>query len=229
MMEVMTNDIRTAEYESLRQEVLQNKRFVFERPLAIIAAAGLAALQLSASPSMLALPPLVILVLCVNLWFTANRIWSNARIVGYIAVALEPGSGYTWMGWENALRLHRKWTKTHSPEQRQKRIKPHLAFDTMPDSMMFYPMLLGLHVVPVVFAFTALLLTITWNHPIAESVMLVATILSASCFVALCLGPHRPHKMTHLIEEQRATWLAVFAESKANKASEIRAGELVES
>lgn len=168
MQEAITDDIRTAEYESLRQEVLQNKQYIFERPLAIIAAAGIAALQLSENLSMLALPSLVILVLCVNLWFTGNRLRSNARIVGYIAVALEPGSHYSWIGWENALRLHRKWTKSYSPKQRKKRIKPHLAFDAMPDSMMFYPMLLALHIVPVIFAFIAFLLTLSWHHPIAE-------------------------------------------------------------
>lgn len=218
----MTTDIKTSEYESLRQEILQNKQFIFERPLAIIAAGGIAALQLSGSTSMLALPTLVILVLSINIWFTANRIRSNARIVSYISVMIEPGSRQPWIGWENALRLHRKWTNTYNYEKRKQLMASHLAFDAMPDAMMFYPVLLALHIVPVAAAFTAFLLAMGGGHALAERIMLVATILATSWFTILCVGPYRPEKMTHLIELQRASWLAVFAEDsqRPNQTSE---------
>lgn len=205
-------DLRSAEYESLRQELLQNKQFVFERPLVIIALAGVAAVQLSDTTPVLALPALLISVLCVNLWFTANRLRSNARIAGYIAATLEPGCPHAWIGWENALRLHRKWYKSTMPAERQTRIKPYLDSDSTPDAMMYFPIILALHAVPAVFAFIASLLTLSDGPRGVRLVMSGLTILATACFAALCRGPYRPCNMTHMIETQRATWLAIFDE-----------------
>jgi len=83
------SDIRTAEYESLRQEMLQNKRYVFERPLVIIGAVGLAAAQLSGTHAAVTLPVLLVALLWLNLWFTVNRLRSTARIVAYVGLVLE--------------------------------------------------------------------------------------------------------------------------------------------
>ena len=77
------------EYSSLREEMLQNKGYVFERPLLIITAAGIASIQLSGKPSVVLLPFLLVIILSINLWFTINRLESTARIASYISVALE--------------------------------------------------------------------------------------------------------------------------------------------
>jgi hypothetical protein len=99
-------EMRIEEYGILRNELLQNKQYVFERPLLIITAAGVAAVQLSDAPSVLLLPVLLIVLLLINLWFTVNRLKSIARIAAYIAVVLE-SAPKAWIGWEGALRKHR--------------------------------------------------------------------------------------------------------------------------
>lgn len=71
--------MRVEEYGTLRNELLQNKQYVFERPLLIITAAGVAAIQLSDEPSVLLLPVLLIILLLINLWFTVNRLKSIAQ------------------------------------------------------------------------------------------------------------------------------------------------------
>jgi len=209
------NDLRCSEYESLREELLQNKQYVFERPLVIIAAAGVAAIQLPEGASVLALPPLLISVLSVNLWFTVNRIRSNARIVGYIAAALEPANEYSWLGWENAVRLHRKWTKARTPARRASDIKPYQDPEAMPDAMTFYPMVLFLHIVPVVFAVIASGFALGNQCSMTGIAMFVLTIATCGVFAWLALRPFHPDRMIYLIEEQRAIWLAVLHEHSA--------------
>ena len=58
--------MRVEEYGTLRNELLQNKQYVFERPLLIITAAGVAAVQLSNEPSVLLLPVLLIMLFIVD-------------------------------------------------------------------------------------------------------------------------------------------------------------------
>src|SRR5690348_7571510 len=92
-------NIRSSEYASLRQEMLDNKKLIFERPFIIIGGIGLAVLKFETSPLMLVLPSFLIFLLCINLSLTANRLRSNARISGYLAAIIEPG--ISWIGWEN--------------------------------------------------------------------------------------------------------------------------------
>ena len=47
----MCEDIKGREYDSLRNELLQNKRYIFERPLLIMTAASVAFSQLASNPS----------------------------------------------------------------------------------------------------------------------------------------------------------------------------------
>jgi hypothetical protein len=81
-------DMKT-EYTSLREELLQYRRYIFERPLLIVGA-GIALSR--ADTSLVVMPPLVAVLLTFNFWFTVNRLRSSARIVAYIQSALE-GTG----------------------------------------------------------------------------------------------------------------------------------------
>jgi hypothetical protein len=207
------SEIQPLEYEALRQELLQNKQYVLERPLLIIGAAGVAAMQLPESAPALALPALLISVLCVNLWFTANRLRSSARIIGYIAAIIEPGSQFPWIGWENALRLQRHWTKNTPADRIAEniaRFQEHGA--AIPDAMRFYPMVMALHVVPVVFAVIASLIVTVEKSDWVKISMLVVTISATACFVYLAFFRYRLGEMTRLIEDQRAIWMAVFTD-----------------
>ena len=65
------------EYETLRAELLDGKKYVFERPILIITAA-LASVQLLEKGQAIYLTPIVIWLLSFNLWFTVNRIGSIA-------------------------------------------------------------------------------------------------------------------------------------------------------
>jgi hypothetical protein len=77
------------EYNTLRQELLEAKRYVFERPLAIAAVAAIG-LQSFEKPQHIALPFALSLLTLFNYWFTVNRLQSAARIVAYINLVLEP-------------------------------------------------------------------------------------------------------------------------------------------
>ena len=64
-----------AEYQSLRQELLDSKKYVFERPLAIAALAA-AGIQYYGKPLHIVLPLAVALLTLFNFWFTVNRLLS---------------------------------------------------------------------------------------------------------------------------------------------------------
>lgn len=210
-------ELRCSEYKSLRQELLENKKYIFERPLAIVAAVGIAAAQFKDNPHVAALPSFLIWILWVNLWFTVNRMHSTARIAAYINTAIEPKNPIPWIGWENALRRHRIWNRQHGPSKRQELIKAQMEAAPQPDSMRFYPMLLALHLVPVIFAVAASLLFVWDKHNATQSWMtrdaLIGAFTGISALVFLgyvSFGSWRPSQMNRLIENQRATWLAVF-------------------
>jgi hypothetical protein len=199
-----------AEYNTLRAELLENKKYVFERPLLIITAAGIASLQLSNTVSAMWLPFLLITLLLINLWFTVNRLQSIARIAAYINVVLE-SYPEKWKGWETALRLHRKWHKAHDSDTQKDLIEPHIDKSAIPDAMMFYPPLFLLHVATVVVTL-AVAIQSTPHYPLTKEsiVSLLSTVGLACVFAVYCLGKFHPKKMTDLIERQRAIWIVVL-------------------
>jgi hypothetical protein len=169
-------------------------------------------MQLSETRTVLALPPLLICILCVNLWFTENRLRSSARICGYIGVALEPGSRYPWVGWENALRLYRKWVKTYDDDVQASRINKIFDHTTTPRGMRYYSLLVALHVVPVVFAMIASTLTLCNGADKIKIAMVLLTAAAAAYFANLAAGRLRPDKVTHLVEYERSIWELVFGD-----------------
>ncbi|MBM3126573.1 MAG: hypothetical protein FJZ87_16135 [Chloroflexi bacterium] len=206
--------LRSLEYTTLRSELLQNKQYVFERPLLIITAAGVASVQLSREPVVVLLPILLVFILLINLWFTVNRLRSMARIAAYIEVVLESDDGKRWIGWEKSLRMHRIWMKLHSQEERKTMLKPYIEQAAIPDAMMFYPPIFWLHGVMVILAVAVALITGMKSPEISQVIASWATLLVGLVFGGYCIGPYRPGKMTNLIEVQRAIWIVVLGRRK---------------
>ena len=77
------------EYDTLRSELNENKKYVFERPLLIFSSA-LVLFKLSSDISFASLiPGFFTFLLVFNLHFTYNRLLSSARIIAYIRLRLE--------------------------------------------------------------------------------------------------------------------------------------------
>jgi hypothetical protein len=214
---------RLAEYNSLRNELLQNKQYVFERPLLIITATGIAAVQVSDKPSLI-LPVLLIIILWVNLRFTVNRLRSIARIVAYISVVLE-SAPERWTGWENALRTYRIWIKQHTKEEQRFLLAKHIDQDAIPDAMMFYEPIYLLHVSTVIGALVLSIPSLSDIRDVPEIVSFVFALAAAFLFLYYGLGSYHPKKMRNLIEVRRAIWIEVL-----NMADQIKnPGLIVES
>jgi hypothetical protein len=201
------NDIRVAEYESLRQEISQNKRYVFERPLLIIGAAGFSATQVPEHPVALVIPGLLVALLWLNLWFTVNRLMSTSRIVAYIALVLE--SNNNWIGWENALIRYRQYEKAKALlKQNEKNANNLNSKKQPPDSMWFYHILIWLHAVPAIVSFAiSLSYFIKTQEPFTIAGFIFTLILSISFGVA-CLKPFHPKVFTGMVGIQRDLWCA---------------------
>jgi len=96
------------EYESLRNEINDNRKYVFERPLLIFSAACIFFDSVSKTDYAILFPCLIVLLLLFNLHFTANRLNSNARIIAYIRLYIEKNqpSNYQWETFLNAYRIN---------------------------------------------------------------------------------------------------------------------------
>lgn len=226
--------ILISEYESLREEMLQNKRYVFERPLLIITAAGIASIQLSGSRSVSILPLLVVVILLINLWFTVNRLRSTAVIIAYIEVILE-NKNFEWIGWESSLRLWRIWVKqqtqnvSNGSEDKdddfstiKKKVMKYMDVSAIPDAMMFYPPIYWFHLVmALVSVLVSGIMVIvpsctTNNNWSVDNINLLVFLMTFSFgiyFVFNCIGPLNPSNMNDLVEISRGIWLAVFSDN----------------
>jgi hypothetical protein len=129
------------EYQTLRQELLESKRYVFERPL-LIATAGIASLGAVKGDYIAAVPLFMTIFLLFNFWFTVNRLHSAARIVAYIQIELEEQSCGHWKGWETCLREYRRWQKNPKADEI---VESELDQAAIPDALMYYPPIYRLH------------------------------------------------------------------------------------
>lgn len=205
-MNTLLVELVSNEYSSLRSELLQNKQFVFERPLLIITAIAVASTQLTEKQSIFLLPFLLIFVLLINLWFTAERIQSNARIVAYIEVFLESDESQKWIGWEKSLRYYRIWKKMQSKKAINEFIKNEINPAAIPDSGMFYPSIFWLHLGMVILAMVIAILPLTEKITLIQLIASSATLLLGMFFIIKCCSSYRPSRMKDLIEIQRVIW-----------------------
>lgn len=95
-------NIRINEYNSIRNELLENKRFIFERPLVVVAGI-LVLLSSFKEPIVYLLSTVAIFLLIYNLNFSINRFKSSANMSAYISRFHEGDLISEWFGWENYL------------------------------------------------------------------------------------------------------------------------------
>lgn len=213
-------EIRLEEYRSLLGEHKKNRSYIFERPIIILGLVAVAMRYFYESPiGEFGLAGLIF-ILCFNLWFTGNRLQSDARIVAYIQLVHEGELRAEWFGWESALRQYRRWRTLHTEtgdleKLRLKKLDPKV----IPSVLRFYPGIWMLHLVLVLLTFVVTLISGFPSKTVLESVGLGATLVAAIIFVIYAFGSLCPTRLKAGIELERATWLCVFEESQIEKGS----------
>ena len=139
-------DYYDKEYDYLRREIDENKKYVLERPFLTIGLGAAAAGSLKENFVHI-IPPLIIFLLSFNLWFTINRLTSSARIVAYIQVFIEEGK--TYIGWKNFLRKYRAFIKSQDARTFKQLIRKQLNAKGAPDSFRFYNVIWWFHAVSI--------------------------------------------------------------------------------
>ena len=205
----MTEYSPSDEYNALRDELLQSKKYVFERPLLIITVA-LGSLNFIEKAYIVYLPPIAIGLLMFNLWVTVNRMKSMARIVAYIQLELEEKCWRPWLGWETCLRYYRKWIKKHQKNQKEL-IAQRLDQNLAPDAIGYYHTIFIMHVTIVFILFIGSLLSVVLKPSWYTSLFFVFTIIAVAVFTyfSWCW---RPQKCLTLLEEERIRWNYIFEE-----------------
>lgn len=201
------------EYNTLRQELLEAKRYVFERPLAITAIAAIG-LQSFEKPQHIALPFAISLLTLFNYWFTVNRLQSAARIVAYVNLVLEPGARLRWVGWETSLRCYRQWLGSRTEREARDYVDANLERSAAPDALMYYPPVYYFH--EALMAFASVLAAVQ----LTQDATLWAWMFSVG---AAALGAWsiwyfvrwRPGRLRTAIERNRVIWQAALAEPLA--------------
>lgn len=210
------------EYKFLRQELETNRKFVFERPLLIVGATLTiaAALRNQIMGILWFLPLPFLTILFYNLWFTCNRLRSNARIVAYIQLVHEGSERLLWIGWETALHeFRRRAYRVDRERKAAKKTRKKAATPPTPSpgtyhSMGFYDQIFYFH---IVLALMASLLTVLPNPAaptggrIDPGVMVpVFVALPMAVFLFYSFYRFRPQKIRHLIDRNQAIWREVL-------------------
>jgi hypothetical protein len=179
------------EYNSLRNELLQGKKYVFERPLLIITL-SFAGLNFMDKAYVAYLPPMAIGLLMFNLWFTVNRMRSIARIVAYIQIELEEKLWRPWLGWETCLRHYRMWGKEHRDDQ-QELVESWIDRNAVPDAIGYYPTIFIMHVAVVLLLLIGSLLALL-NNPSTHAFILFALTFLTVIWFSLSALKWRPNR-----------------------------------
>lgn len=189
------------EYESLRNELAQSKKYVFERPLVIV---GIGLVLVAGGHASSAIwVALLAGLLLLNFWFTVNRLRSAARITAYIQIVLEGDA--LWEGWENSLRKYRKWMQA-TPDIEQI-IESELADsdETIPEALTYYRPIHQLHIALVIVATIAggLIAVISPN---AMNVIAGLALIAIAAGFAWLAWTSKPSEMRTLIEREGIIW-----------------------
>lgn len=214
-MSTLHESQKIEEYRTLREELLQAKKYVFERPLLIVVV-GFAGLK--GVDNMQHISPLLVIVailLLFNFWFTVNRLFSAARIVAYIQLELEGNTDRKWRGWETCLREYRRVVKHELIHDKSDiSIKPD--DEVIPDALMYYPTIYMLHIGLMFFTFfSSIFLAVTVKGILTIGCMVLVLLLTSG-FV-MQLYRYRPQLMRTISEQNRAIWLHVFASMQARE------------
>jgi hypothetical protein len=197
------------EYKTLREELLVAKKYIFERPLLILAlvAAGSRILETGYAVLLLVLAAALVLF---NFWFTFNRLSSAARIAAYVQLELEARAHGRWVGWETCLREYRRWLKGDTGKK-DVEIESSLDEEAVPDASMYYPPIYMLHI-GLMFLVTAAAVVLTFRQWSWLSGVSAFLVMSLAVWFCAYLHPYRPKRMRTLIERNRVIWERVFEE-----------------
>jgi hypothetical protein len=194
------------EYNSLREELNQSKKYVFERPIAIVALV-VAGIKIFDFNYIYIFPLLTLILFIFNFWFTANRLMSGTRIAAYIQVMIEENLHGKWVGWETCLRYYRKWINEN--EDRHTLIAPEIQTSAVPDALMYFPPIYYFHVGGVVFTLLISFFLLTDSINPYSNAFCIATIFTGF-FSTRIFWTYRPSRMKTLIEENRVIWIKVI-------------------
>jgi hypothetical protein len=203
------------EYQSLRQELLESKKYVFERPL-LVAALAIAALNAVEQASVAVVPVLLTAFLLFNLWFTINRLFSAARIVAYIQLQLEERAGGPWQGWETSLREYRRWPKKLGKLEAKRIVDSELDKEALPDALMYYPAIYVLHIGIACLSVASSVLILITRGPTWLNVGCCTITVLLTAAALPYLRDHGPDFMKTTIERNRVIWKYVFAGMSSN-------------
>jgi uncharacterized membrane protein len=155
------------EYETLRHELNENKKYIFERPLVIITAAFVLFGYASDSDFIMLFPPVIIYLLLFNLKFTSNRLDSSARIVAYIRLFIEERNKESFQ-WESFLSKYRE------PNEGEEK------------GLRYYPTIYWFHIISaLLFLFLEVLLY--FENPVKFNEIWSFSSMITSISVTLCL------------------------------------------
>lgn len=211
----LKEDLIKLEYSSLREELARNKQYIFERPLAIIGAIGIALVQAKDSNFLPILPLFLIAALWTNLDLTVNRLRSSSRIASYICVIMEPPEIDKWIGWENSLGNYRRWRNDCSNDDKLTEFYK-VSADT--DSLRFYPTVYKFHIFNVLIAFCTSAFIFYHYHDIDFIWRTVGFSLSAIItmyFLYYCLTEYNTNNSKGNIEIEKKIWEDVLHISSA--------------
>nr|MBN2278339.1 hypothetical protein [candidate division Zixibacteria bacterium] len=187
------------EYQTLRSELREGIRWIFERPLLIVTICA-AAFKFLEKSYLVFIPPSITALLLFNLWFTANRLRSAARIVAYIQVVLESDDKKNWRGWETFLREYRRWKKSRSKKEVRRIVEEKLDKSAIPDSMMFYPPIFMFHII-IVLSALVISFCLAYNDRSVLFICMGACTALAAIIFFIYAYMFRPSLMRVLIEE----------------------------
>jgi len=141
---------------------------------------------------------------------TVNRLWSSSRIAAYIGVIFEHVDGKgKWIGWENSLREHRIWIKENKGDKLDALLKT-ANLDAIPDSMMFYTVLLKFHIAIMAVAIILSGWLYLDSKKFSDLFWFALSLVTITCFIYSCITRYNPAKIYRHIEEQRIIWIEVF-------------------
>lgn len=210
---------RAQEYDTLRHELLESKRYVFERPLAIAAFAA-ASVQFLDKPPAIVLPPAVLALTVFNFWFTVNRLQSAGRIVAYIQLVLEPSSAIPWVGWETSLRLYRQWLN-RTPDA-SGYVEARIDKSAVPDGLMYFPAIYNFHIALIGAAILAAL-GVLLVHPSPWRWGSGASAVGLACWSIKYFRRWKPSRLRGSVERNRVIWLAAFGRTEELAAQKAKA------
>ena len=204
------------EYKVLRDELQVAKKYIFERPMLIVAT-GVVGFRVDEAEYFPVFPVIVAALLLFNFWFTANRLMSAARIVAYIQLELEERCYGRWVGWETCLHEYRIWIsklEKSQYEERRRNVETELKKAKALDALMYYPPIYWLHIgfMGATFAIAITFLVLmscsdtTWISVSSATLVFIFSVL----FVVY-MRKYNPAKLQKMIERNRIIWMNVFS------------------